>query len=125
MSTRGLLLLLTTCLLTVAGNLMIRTGLLRAGGLSFGPNLLAQLFALLRQPLFVVGFIFYATAMLTWFSVISTEELSTAYPILTGLTFTLVTVGAFTLFQEHISPQKLIGIGIILAGVVVVARAQS
>ena len=61
--------------------------------------------------------------MLTWFSVISTEDLSTAYPILTGLTFTLVTVGALTIFGEHITTQKLLGISLILFGVVVVARA--
>ena len=122
MSACGLILLFFTCLMTVAGNLMIRTGLLRAGGISLN-HIPTQIIGLLRQPLFVIGFILYATAMVTWFAVISTENLSTAYPILTGLTFTFVTIGALTLFGEQVTPQKLVGIGMILAGVVVVAQA--
>jgi multidrug transporter EmrE-like cation transporter len=124
MSTRGIILLMLTCVSTVAGNLLLRTGLLKAGGVSLSPDrLVGQLLALLRQPLFVTGFALYAMATVIWFAVISSEDLSTAYPILASLTFALVTTGAILFFHERITAQKLIGIGIILAGVIIVARA--
>lgn len=123
MSTRGIFLLILTCISTVTGNLLLRTGLLKAGGISLSGRIVGQLAALARQPLFVTGFALYALATLVWFAVISSEDLSTAYPILASLTFALVTGGAILLFHERVTAQKLIGIGIILAGVIIVARA--
>jgi multidrug transporter EmrE-like cation transporter len=124
MSTRGIVMLLLTCVSTVTGNLMLRTGLLKAGGISLSSGrIVGQLLALTRQPLFVIGFVLYAVATLIWFAVISSEDLSTAYPILASLTFALVTTGAILFFHERITAQKLTGIAIILLGVIVVARA--
>jgi multidrug transporter EmrE-like cation transporter len=124
MSPRGMVMLILTCIATVTGNLLLRTGLLKAGGISLSPDrIVGQLLGLCRQPLFLTGFALYALATLIWFAVISSEDLSTAYPILASLTFALVTTGAILLFHEKITVQKLIGIAIILLGVIIVARA--
>jgi drug/metabolite transporter (DMT)-like permease len=124
MSTRGIILLILTCVSTVTGNLLLRTGLVKAGGISLSAGrIVGQLLALTRQPLFLIGFALYAMATLIWFSVISSEDLSTAYPILASLTFALVTTGAILFFHEKVTAQKLAGIAIILLGVIIVARA--
>jgi multidrug transporter EmrE-like cation transporter len=104
--------------LTVVANLLLRTGVIRAGGL--GGNLADLPSALLRlasQPLFVIGFIAYGTASFVWFRVIATEPLSTAYPLLVSLTFLLVTLSAAILFQESVSIRKLCGLGVVLIGI--------
>ena len=124
MSTRGLVLLLITCLCTVSGNLLLRSGLIRAGG--FGGSsgsLFGQLLKLAMEPRFVSGFCLYGISALVWFAVISVEDLSTCYPVLVSLTFVLVTLGAVVFFGERISVPKLIGIAVILAGVIVVSRS--
>jgi multidrug transporter EmrE-like cation transporter len=115
---RGLWLVLLTAGLTVVANLLLRTGVIRAGGM--GGNLTELPSVLLRlasQPLFVIGFIAYGSASLVWFRVIATEPLSTAYPVLVSLTFLLVTLSATILFQEAVSIRKLCGLGVVLIGI--------
>jgi multidrug transporter EmrE-like cation transporter len=121
---RGLLLVGLSALLTVASNLMLRGGVTRAGGFALSPvSLVSDLLRLARQPLFVAGLALYATAALVWFRVISTENLNSSYPLLVSLTFVLVTLGAAVFFREPVSWQKVLGLGVILAGIVLVARA--
>ena len=124
MSTRGLILLLLTCICTVSGNLLLRAGVVAAGG--FRPasgDVGRQLLKLAYEPRFMSGFFLYGLASLIWFAVISMESLSTAYPVLVSMTFVLVTFGSVFFFGESITLAKLIGMGIILAGIVIVSRA--
>jgi multidrug transporter EmrE-like cation transporter len=123
MSGRGMLLVGLSALLTVASNLMLREGVTRAGGFGLSLRMLVgDLLRLARQPLFVVGLVLYATAALVWFRVISTENLNSSYPLLVSLTFVLVTLGATVFFREPVSWQKVLGLGVILAGIVLVVR---
>jgi multidrug transporter EmrE-like cation transporter len=123
MSTQGLLLVITSALLTVAANLMLRASVLHAGGLSLTAGVFRQLADLARQPLFVTGVFLYGLAALVWFQVLSVEKLSTSYPLLVSLTFVMVTLGAMVFFKEQVSAGKLFGVALCLAGVFVVARA--
>lgn len=124
MTPRGLWLVILSSLCTVVANLMMREGILRNGSFMLSlQTLRSQIFSLIRQPLFVLGVVFYALAALIWFDVLSRENLSTSYPLLVSLTFVLVTVGAMVFFHEQLSWQKLAGLGIILLGIVLVARA--
>jgi len=62
------------------------------------------LFGLGKQPLFLSGVFLYGLSALIWFSVISSEQLSTAYPILVSMTFILVTAGSVVFFHEVTIP---------------------
>lgn len=107
--------------LQVAGTLLLRGGVDRAGG--FAESLAGVPQALLRlvsQPMFDIGFMLYGLAALVWFRVLSTQPLNLAYPILVSLTFLFVTLGAVTLFQEPITARKVVGLVIILAGIFLV-----
>src|SRR3954469_12952108 len=97
MTGAGLLLVILSSLFTVSANLMMRGGVLRAGGFSLS---LASALALGRQPLFVGGFLLYGIAAVIWFRVLSVANLSTSYPLLVSLTFVLVTLGAVFFFRE-------------------------
>jgi multidrug transporter EmrE-like cation transporter len=124
MTPHGLLLVVLSALFTVVANLMMRAGILRVGGFNLSLSTLkSQILNLSCQPMFVVGFIFYGLAAIIWFRVLSTENLSTSYPLLISITFVLVTLGAAMLFHEQISWQKILGLGVILAGIVIVAHA--
>lgn len=122
MTKQGLWLVLLTAGLTVVANLLLRSGVVRAGNL--GGTLADLPNALLRlasQPLFIIGFIAYGSASLVWFRVVATEPLSTAYPLLVSLTFLLVTFSAAILFQEAVSLRKLLGLAIVMVGIVILS----
>jgi len=124
MSLQGLALIVIAAGMTVAGNLMMREGVVRAGGVELSIRILGvEMMKLMRQPLLVGGLAIYALASLVWFRVISTENLNSSYPILVSLTFLFVTAGATVFFHEPLTLQKTIGLLIILSGIVVVATA--
>lgn len=122
MTSRGLSLTVLAALMTVAANLLMRGGVVRAGGLKLaGATLLPQLLRMAREPMFVAGAILYALSAIVWFSIISTEQLSTAYPVLVSITFLLVTAGSVLFYQETLSLVKGCGIVLMLTGIWIVA----
>jgi multidrug transporter EmrE-like cation transporter len=122
MSPRGIYLVTLAALTTVAANLLMRGSVLRSGGLKLSTEtLVPQLFHLAAQPMFVAGAFLYGLSAIIWFSVISTEPLSTAYPVLVSMTFVMVTAGSVLFFAERVSAAKGAGILIILAGIWIVA----
>lgn len=123
MSMYGRLLVGLSALLTVASNLMLRAGVRRAGGLELSrTRFMGDLARLVREPLCLVGLALYAVAAVVWIRVISTENLTTSYPTLVGLTFVLITAGSIAFFHEPVSWPRALGMGLILMGVVVVSR---
>lgn len=120
MSKTGWILVLLSAGLTVAANLLLRSGVERAGGFVIE---LAGLTGLLRQPRFDFGLALYAMASLVWFRVLSVEPLSIAYPVLVSTTFFLVTIGAVLLFRESLAWHKILGLVVILAGIFIVSRS--
>ena len=101
-------------------NFLMKAGISRAGGFGFS---LAGLLGLLRQPAFDGGFLLSGCAALMWFQLLSTQRLSTCYPLFVGLTYLLMTLGALYLFREELSAQKLAGLGAIVFGIALVARS--
>jgi multidrug transporter EmrE-like cation transporter len=125
MSTGGLLLTGLAALLTAAGNLAMRAGVVETGGLSMEPSaILREIGQLARQPTFDVGVALYGLASLVWFRIVSTESLSSSYPVLVSITFLMVTAGAGFFFREPLQVQKLVGIGVVLAGIILIATAK-
>jgi len=121
MTVTGWLLVLLSAGLQVAGTLLLRAGVDRAGG--FAETLAGVPQGLLRlalQPAFDIGFVIYGLAALVWFRVLSTQPLGLAYPVLVSLTFMFVSIGAAIVFQEPVTARKLIGLAVILIGILVV-----
>ena len=123
MMARGWWIVLLTAGLQSAANLLLRQGILLAGGF---PDRLADLWGgLLRlaaQPLFDIGFILYGLSALVWFRAIATLQLSTAYPLLVAMSFILVTAGAVLLFQEPFTWRKALGAVIIVSGIFLMGK---
>lgn len=126
MSPSGLCLVLVTAALTMAANLLLRSGIDAAGGFSTGSlaEMLQALVKLFLQPLFAIGFGLYFAASVVWFRVVATEPLSVAYPVLVSATFTLVTAGAVVIFSESVTIRQVLGLAVILAGIILVSMAR-
>jgi multidrug transporter EmrE-like cation transporter len=119
--------IVAAALVTGVSNLLIRAGIERHGG--FKPTGLAdlawQFFELLLQPLFAIGFVLYFVAALIWFRTIATAPLTVSYPLLVSLTFVTVTLGAVFIWSEPLTASKLIGLGLIIAGITLVSAGGS
>jgi multidrug transporter EmrE-like cation transporter len=59
---------------------------------------------------------------LVWFRILATQKLSTCYPLFVSVTYSVITLAAFSFLHERISLQKLVGLAAIVAGIIVVAR---
>ena len=124
MTLSGLSLILVSAVSLAAANLLLREGISRIGGFALRPDVVKdKLLLMIQEPIFLGGVVLYALASLVWFRVISTEELSSGYPILIGTAVVLVGLGAALFFHEHIGLQKASGIVLILGGIVVIALA--
>lgn len=119
MTLAGFGLLFLTAVLMAVANLLIKNGIVQAGG--FVPSV-AGLLHLLRQPILLVGCSLTGAAGILWFRILSTQKLSTCYPLFVSLTYSLITVGAVYFLHEKISVQKLVGLVIIVVGITTVAR---
>jgi multidrug transporter EmrE-like cation transporter len=122
-STQGLILIIIASILMSAGSLGLKGAITSVGG--FGNNvgtIYKDIFALLLNPIFIVGLVLYGSGTLLWMRVIATEPLSVGYPILLSIAFIAVTLGAVVFFQESVSPVKLLGMLVIVVGVVITSN---
>jgi multidrug transporter EmrE-like cation transporter len=123
MNGRVLALVASSAVTTAVANLLLRAGVEKAGGLSLNlDRFWSDALGLAAQPLFVIGFIFYGIAAVLWFSVLPRADLSVTYPVLVALTFVLVVSGSVAVFHENLPWVKVVGLGLILVGVALVAR---
>jgi multidrug transporter EmrE-like cation transporter len=119
----GYLFIALTILLTVYGQLAIKWQVNLAGPLPEAP--VAQLEYLLRlllNPWVITAIAAAFGAMVCWMGAMTKFELSKAYPFMAA-NFVLVGVASVWLFNEQASWAKLAGVGCIVVGLVVMARA--
>lgn len=119
-SLQGILLIIVAASLMSFGSLGLRGAIDAIGG--FGDSiggLWEDIWQLAVNPIFIVGLVLYGAGTLVWMRVLSTEPISVGYPILMSFAFITVTFGAAIFFREVITPQKLIGMAVIVVGVVI------
>ncbi len=122
-STQGIILIVIAATMMSFGSLGLKGAIEAIGG--FGSNISTihkDIFALMINPIFIVGIILYGAGTLVWMRVISTEPLSIGYPILMSMAFATITVGAAVFFKEVITMPKIIGMIIIVVGVVIASN---
>jgi multidrug transporter EmrE-like cation transporter len=73
-------------------------------------------------PMFGVGLLFGAANTFLFARSIKAIPLSVAYPVFTGVSFAVITLAAAFAFGERLSPIHLVGIGFVMAGIVLVTR---
>ena len=111
-----------TILLTTYGQLVIKW----QASLNLPPYAFAekmpQVVSLLLRP-WVLSALFAAfAASVCWMMAVSRLELSRAYPFM-AMNFLLVSLLAVPMFGENLSFNKILGLGLIVAGLIVGSRA--
>jgi multidrug transporter EmrE-like cation transporter len=72
--------------------------------------------------LLVSGACLYIASFVVWLIILARHELSSAYPTAIGLTLVCSTAGAAVVLSEALTVARLIGIGLIFIGILLVTR---
>lgn len=107
---------------TVYGQLILKWRIADYGPLPINTvEKLKFLVGLLFDPAIFSGFVAGFLASLAWMAAMTKFDLSHAYPFM-SLNFVVVLLLSVWLLGEPVTPQKIIGIGLIMLGTVVAAR---
>ena len=119
----GYLYITGTVLFTVYGQLILKWRIAKYGALpeAFSEKLIF-LFKLVFDPYIFSGFSAAFIASFFWMAAMTKLELSFAYPFMSAA-FVLVFLLSVLLFQETVTPHKIIGLMLIVAGIVVTSRS--
>lgn len=125
MSGTALSIALLSVLLNAAAQLFLKAGTNVVGTVSFGDaNTLNTLMGIARVPWFWAGFACYGISLFTWIAALSRLPVSVAYPLV-SIGYVVNALAAWWLFGESLTMQKLIGVGFIIIGVILVSTTVS
>ena len=82
--------------------------------------LIKDVFALLLQPLFLLGLLAFVVANTLWLIVLATQKLSVAYPVQIGLVTIFTGIISVLIFRETLPPRAYAGYGLLLVGVLLI-----
>ncbi len=85
------------------------------------PLLVTDLFAMLKQPLFLLGIADFALANTLWLLVLASQPLATAYPVQIGLVILINTLISVVLFSERVNSYGIAGMLLVVAGIVLIS----
>ena len=121
----ALILLVPAIITSTTGELLLKHGMNQVGRFEFSRRgLLAALPRIVTNPSIVFGFIGFGSGAVFWLAVLSRVPLSIAYPTL-ALSYFIVVVEAWLLLKERVTWQRLLGVAIIFAGVVIIGLSES
>lgn len=109
----------------ITGQILLKIGMSKIGRID--RSSIAQRKHLIRtiatQKLVIAGFLFYGASSILWIYVLSSNELSFAYPFL-SIAYVGVPTAAGILLKEKISTNQFLGIGMVVTGVIMVATSR-
>jgi multidrug transporter EmrE-like cation transporter len=116
-------LVLAGVLLNAAAQLLLKAGTNAVGPFEFAAaNAVPVGIKLAFEPHILGGIACYVVSVIVWILALSRVEVSIAYPML-SIGYVVNAVAAYYLFGEAVSPMRLVGIGVIILGVFIVARS--
>lgn len=121
MTATALAIAITSVLLNAAAQLFLKAGTNVVGTVSFGgADTVQTLMQIARIPWFWAGFACYGISLFTWIATLSRAPVSVAYPLL-SIGYVVNALMAYWLFGESLTVQKIVGIGFIVTGVVLLS----
>lgn len=103
----------------ITGQLLLKRGMGRMGQLTPGVGMIKNI---ILSPWVVGGLFIYGVGVLNWMLALSSFELSYVYPF-ASLGYVGIIIGSYFIFRERINMMRLMGIGVIIAGVLISSRS--
>ncbi|MFA6972201.1 MAG: SMR family transporter [Gallionella sp.] len=115
--------ILTGVMLNAAAQILMKTGTNSVGYFDFSvANIVPIGWKLATEPHIIGAMCCYVLGVVIWILALSRVQVSIAYPLL-SLGYVVNAVAAWYLFNESFNPAKVIGMGVIILGVVIISRA--
>ena len=115
--------LMAGVLLNALAQLALKAGTNRIGEFAFSlDNVVPIGLRVASSPYILLGLACYVVSVVVWILGLSRVPVSVAYPML-SVGYIVNAIAAWMLFGESLTAQKLVGIGMIVVGVVLVARS--
>ena len=86
-------------------------------------SIIGLVLTVITNPWVMSGIFLHISALVVWLLVLNKVEISFAYPFL-ALGYILVSAMAWVWLGEELRPMKLVGMGIIIIGILFLARAE-
>lgn len=112
-------------LLMVTSNTLVKKSI-NGIDLSWNGNFLewiSSFLHLLKVPNFWGAIFSFFMSIITWFFILSKQNITTAYPLQISLVFTFTTISGYYFFNERLSVSGSIGLFVILLGVFVLLKS--
>jgi multidrug transporter EmrE-like cation transporter len=103
----------------ITGQLLLKRGMGTMGQLTPGASMIKRI---VLSPWVVGGLFIYGVGVLNWMLALSSFELSYVYPF-ASLGYVGIIIGSYFIFRERINMMRLMGIGVIIAGVLISSRS--
>jgi multidrug transporter EmrE-like cation transporter len=111
------MLLFIAIFLGASGQILLKYATERMGEINLEWSAIPfTLLNIFRSPWIITGICFFVASMILWIKVISTMELSKAYPSI-SLSYIIVFVFSVLLFKETVTLTKVIGMVLVSIGV--------
>ena len=115
------LLLIISISLAVAGQLLMKKGMVLFGSFP-ASQFLVKIIPMFLNPYVFFGFTCFGLSSLFWLVVLSRLPLSFVYPMV-SIAYVIVAFASVIFFKEHVSLIRWMGIGIIILGVFFISRS--
>jgi drug/metabolite transporter (DMT)-like permease len=112
MSLANFVLIVLNTLILVTGQFLWKYGMMKTT-LKLDP---LSIIKILFSPFIFSGLVMYGFATILWLFILSRVPLSIAYPV-QSIAYVLAVFGAYFIFNEPLSPTKIIGVILIILGV--------
>ena len=123
MNTTAFLLVITGVLLNAVAQLALKASVRETGSIELAVSAaVPTALHLAGQPWLWLGLVCYGVSVVIWILALSRVDVSIAYPML-SLGYVVNALVAWTWLGEDMNLAKVAGIGIIMVGVYVLARA--
>lgn len=123
MMTLAVTYIMISVLAGAAGQIMLKHGMTTIGEVTLSPDqVLSVVLRLATNPFVVGGLALYAGGTLFWLAALSRVDLSYAYPF-ASLSYVVMLLAAWFLFNEHITPLRLLGTLVVGIGVLLISRS--
>ena len=110
-------------MLNAAAQILMKTGTNAVGYFEFSVENMLPIGLKLATEWHIVGALFcYALSVVVWILALSRVPVSIAFPML-SMAYVVNAVAAWYLLDEAFNPTKLVGIGVIILGVIIISRA--
>lgn len=118
---RNLMFILFSVALGATGQVLVKIGMKKFGVLSV-LSIWSKLPRVFAIPEILLGFLFFAISSILWLAIISKNEISYAYPLV-SLSYVVIFLFSVFLFGERVSLLRICGLTSICLGVILITRS--